>query len=239
MVDSMATFWVVPSVSMLHRVTNPKPGFSIETANGMVPVSAVGVALAYFLLGDTWVCHEVPNVLVLDGCPAILYSTRAMKKLHGFKHDIDAGIINVQGTNGIAIADDGAAYTIPVAFVPPGAATPRGCVYPSTSTPVADLAGTTSAFPAGVAGTPQATLFHRLGFPYDDQWRHVASATSGHGLPPDARLVLRRLRRALGEAVDPRPRGPGPAVLAGAGLGFGGAVVDVAAWRALRTRTRA
>ena len=189
MVDSMATFWVVPSVDMLSRVTNPNPGFSIETANGMVPVTAVGIAMAYFLIGSKWVCHAVPNVLVLEGCPAILYSTRAMKKLFSFKHDIDAGTIEVPGTNGIAIHDDGSAYTIPVAFGPPGAPVPSGCVHPSVTTPVANLADVSAAFPAGVAGTPQATLFHRLGFPYDDQWRHVPSATSGHGLPPDSRVT--------------------------------------------------
>ena len=47
----------------------------------------------------------------------------------------------------------------------------------------------TAAFPAGVSGTSQATLFHRLGFPYDASWRHVAAATDGHGLPPNTVLT--------------------------------------------------
>ena len=41
LVDSMATFWVVPDQAMLYRITNRSPGFSIYTANGPVPVTAV------------------------------------------------------------------------------------------------------------------------------------------------------------------------------------------------------
>ena len=49
-VDSVATFWVVNSMSMLHRITDPSPGMGLDTADGGVPVeavTAVGVALVY------------------------------------------------------------------------------------------------------------------------------------------------------------------------------------------------
>ena len=65
MVDSMATFWIVSSRSHLWQVTNEKPGFHVETANGWVPVEAVGIALVYLRVGDRWECFEVPNVFLL------------------------------------------------------------------------------------------------------------------------------------------------------------------------------
>ena len=49
----------------LYTITNDAPKFTINTANGAVPVEAVGVALAYLRVGDSWECYEIPNVLVL------------------------------------------------------------------------------------------------------------------------------------------------------------------------------
>ena len=66
-VDSMATFWIVDSVDKLYTVTSRNPGVSINTANGMAPVSAIGTALAYLRVGSKWECYEVPNVYVLEG----------------------------------------------------------------------------------------------------------------------------------------------------------------------------
>jgi hypothetical protein len=45
-VDSMASLMVVNSVDKLYRVTDASPKLEIETADGLVPVKAVGVALA-------------------------------------------------------------------------------------------------------------------------------------------------------------------------------------------------
>ena len=82
-VDSMASLWIVHSLSMLNSVTNASPGFSINTANGSATVQAVGTALVYLRVGRDWECYEVPNVLVLpssyrgDSCarPLTLAST--------------------------------------------------------------------------------------------------------------------------------------------------------------------
>jgi hypothetical protein len=50
-VDSMASLMVVNSVAKLYRVTDASPKLEIETADGLVPVKAVGVALAYLRVG--------------------------------------------------------------------------------------------------------------------------------------------------------------------------------------------
>ena len=184
-VDSMATFWIVDSIQKLHSVTRLRPGFTINTANGTVPVLAVGTALVYLRVGSEWQCYEIPNVLVLENCGATLYSTRVMRECHGFDHRIDQSTISVPGAADVSITDTGSAYEIPVAFVPAGTPRPRVVHVPSRR-PAHALLADGAAFPDGVAGTSQAVLHQRLGFPYDEQWRRVPSATVGHGLPPNA-----------------------------------------------------
>ncbi|KOO52924.1 hypothetical protein Ctob_016465 [Chrysochromulina tobinii] len=144
----MATYWIVEFRNYLYTITNDAPQFTINTANGAVPVEAVGVALVYLRVGDSWECYEIPNVLVLPGCGATLYSTRVMRSEFGFDHQIDHGKIVVPGAHDIPVHDDGAAYTTPIAFVPFGAPRPHG-VHASAKQPtVAALMGT-AAFPDG------------------------------------------------------------------------------------------
>ena len=189
MVDSMATFWVVPSIDLLWRVTNAAPGFALTTADGLKPVEAVGVALVYLRVGKRLECYEVPNVVVMPGCGDVLYSTRVMRNCFGFRHDLDSAspVIHVPGALSISVEDDGAAFKAEVHFVPRDSPRPRGVRVPARSVAVAQLAQG-AAFPAGVAGSSQAVLFHRLGFPYAEQWQHVPASTTGHGLPPTATL---------------------------------------------------
>ena len=47
-----------------------------------------------------------------------------MRDLHNFAHDLDNGVIHVPGAADIQVLDDGSAYSIPIAFVPPGTAVP-------------------------------------------------------------------------------------------------------------------
>ena len=189
MVDSMATFWVVPSVDLLWRVTNAQPGFALTTADGLKPVEAVGVVLVYLRLGTRRECYAVPNVVVMPGCADVLYSTRVMRDCFGFRHDLDSAppCIRVPGACDIAVDDDGAAFKVEVGFVPRNSPRPRGVHFPQRSIAVAQLA-VGAAFPAGVAGSSQAVLFHRLGFPHAEQWQHVPACTTGHGLPPATSL---------------------------------------------------
>ena len=49
-------------------------------------MQAVGVALTYLRVGDSWECYEIPDVMVLEKCALTLYSTRVMHALFGFKH---------------------------------------------------------------------------------------------------------------------------------------------------------
>ena len=41
---------------------------------------------------------------------------------------------------------------------------------------------------SSASGLSQATLFQRLGFPYEEQWRHITRASTGHGQPDGATL---------------------------------------------------
>ena len=218
LVDSMATFWVVPSASMLHRITNPNPGMSINTANGPVHVASIGIARVLIRANDdSWHQFNVPNVLVLPDCPAVLYSTRVMNTLFGLQHDTDKHLITLPASSSsghrvptIDILDDGSSYYIPIAFDTRPSPPPKPCLRcgvsghtrpscprpaltcpferPSTyaAAPTLVLPPYLAAFPSGVAGTPQATLYHRLGFPSEAQWRHAPSSLANHGLPPNA-----------------------------------------------------
>ena len=89
----------------LHSVTRLHPGFTINTANGSVPVLAVGTALAYLRVGSEWQCYEIPNVLVLENCGATLYSTRVMHECHGFDHRVDQNVISVPGAADVRITE--------------------------------------------------------------------------------------------------------------------------------------
>jgi hypothetical protein len=200
LVDSMATYWVVDSISYLWTITNAAPKVGIETAAGTVRARAIGVALIQLLVGDKWECYEVPNVIVLDKCASVLYSTRVMRDLFGFTHDLDGCLIRIPGARSISITDDSTAFYIPVIFTPRNAPRPRDVHKPKYRTPVIALAagsGTGSgtdtgtgdvafdvARPTSSSSTPQAIVYHRLGFPYKDQWCLVPDGMTGHGIPP-------------------------------------------------------
>ena len=225
LVDSMATYWVVSSANMLHTVVDDSPGFSIDTADGYVPVQAVGTALVHLWHGDHWRCYEVHNVFVLPRCRNVLYSTRQMRDQFDFTHHLDASppSIDCPGAPDIPVTDDGSAFATPVAFVPRGSPAPSIVHRPVRAvTPLAMTASNASAaFPDldSASQTQQATLYHRMAFPYFDQWRHVTGAVADHGLPPNVTVsttipvrdaVIRGRSRALpfqrpvGDAPQPR-----------------------------------
>jgi hypothetical protein len=192
-VDSMASLMVVNSVDKLYRVTDASPKLEIETADGLVPVKAVGVALAYLRVGNSWECYEIPDVMVLENCTFTLYSTRVMYALFGFKHAFESGVISVPGAHDIAIYDTGAAYVTPIAFVPHGSPQPE-VVHRATSRALDAFRAACAGRPAArlaerSAGTSQAVLHQRLGFPYHEQWKRVPASTADHGLPPNAQAT--------------------------------------------------
>jgi len=192
-VDSMASLMVVNSVDKLYRVTDASPKLEIETADGLVPVKAVGVALAYLRVGNSWECYEIPDVMVLENCTFTLYSTRVMYALFGFKHAFESGVISVPGAHDIAIYDTGAAYVTPIAFVPHGSPQPE-VVHRATGRALDAFRAACAGRPAArlaerSAGTSQAVLHQRLGFPYHEQWKRVPASTADHGLPPNAQAT--------------------------------------------------
>jgi transposase InsO family protein len=189
----MASLMVVNSVDKLYRVTDASPKLEIETADGLVPVKAVGVALAYLRVGNSWECYEIPDVMVLENCTFTLYSTRVMYALFGFKHAFESGVISVPGAHDIAIYDTGAAYVTPIAFVPHGSPQPE-VVHRATSRALDAFRAACAGRPAArlaerSAGTSQAVLHQRLGFPYHEQWKRVPASTADHGLPPNAQAT--------------------------------------------------
>jgi hypothetical protein len=156
-----------------------------------VHARAIGIARIQLLIGDKWECFEVPNVVVLDKCASVLYSTRVMRDLFGFTHDFDGGLIKVPSAQSISVTDDSAAFYIPIIFIPRSAPRPRDVHKPKHVIPVIALAGagetiTGSARIQSSSSTLQAIVYHRLGFPYRKQWSLVPCGVTGHGIPPQA-----------------------------------------------------
>ena len=228
MVDSMATYFVVNKPEYLVRVTNSDPGFTVLTADGAKPILAVGVVHVWIPddAGD-WRCYEVPNVLLMPFCTAILYSVRVMRDLFGFKHDFDSAspVISMPDRAGsLPIHDSGTAFAIPMAFSTVAQSAAR-LVRPTGRLPSALLSAAGSAFPADSVGTPQSLLYQRLGFPYAQAWRYVGASTAGHNLPPNVVMsttlpvreaVMRGRARALPflskHPVDRTPPPPGAVI---------------------------
>ena len=221
--DTMATFWIVPTVTLLWRVDNPSPEISISTADGLAQVKAVGTALVHLRVGDQWECFEVPNVLVLPNCTDVLYSTRVMRDCFNLAHDLDNGVIRVPGAADIEVQDDGSAFSTPAAFARPGSARPTSVHLPvcrgrALAAPIVNGAAIPEAV-ADAVGTLQTTLYQRLGFPYAEQWRLVPSTSTGHGLAPNTRVatdlpmreaVARGRSRALPFSRSPATPQPPP-----------------------------
>ena len=188
MVDTMATYFVVDKPEYLVRVTNNSPGYTVLTADGAKPILAVGVVHMWVPdANGVWECYEIPNVLLMPACAAVLYSVRVMRDLFGFKHDFEPnGCVDMPNrTSSLPINDSGTAFTIPVAFsttLVEASRLNRAAQHHATSL----MAVVGSAFPADSMGTPQSLLYQRLAFPYAQAWRYVSAATRGHNLPPNA-----------------------------------------------------
>ena len=180
-VDTMATYFVVNDLAYLVRVTDADPTIGIQTADGIKPVKAVGVAHMWVPdVKGVWQCYEVPNVLLLPKCGQCLYSQRVMRDLFGFQHDFDKTLdIRMPGRPALPMHDSGTSFAIMVAFST--AAVPAARRVTPTGYTTALVA---CALAAGSVGTPQALLFQRLAYPHAQAWRHVAASTRGHNLPP-------------------------------------------------------
>ena len=181
MVDTMATYFVVRDPALLIRITDANPSIGINTADGVKPVVAVGVAHLWVPDGvGVWRCYEVPNVLLIPNCLQVLYSTRVMKNLFKFRHDTDSALeIRMPDRPALPIHDDGTSYSIVVAFST--VAVPAARRVTPTGHATALVA---TALTADSVGTPQSLLFKRLAYPHAQAWRFVAEATKGHNLPP-------------------------------------------------------
>ena len=188
MVDSMATYFVVNKPEYIVRVTNSNPGFTVLTAAGVQPILAVGDAHVWIPdASGEWKCYEVPNVLLMPACSAVLYSVRVMRDLFGFKHDFNSkqgSIIMPDRLQHLPIHDNGTSFAVPLAFSTTVQSV-SNLVRSSVGRPTALLTSMGSAFPADSVGTPQSLLYQRLGFPYAQAWRYVGASTSGHQLPPN------------------------------------------------------
>ena len=223
MVDSMATYFVVNKPEYIVRVTNNNPGFTVLTAAGVQPIVAVGDAHIWSPdASGEWKCYEVPNVLLMPACSAVLYSVRVMRDLFGFKHDFNSkqGSISMPDRpQPLPINDNGSAFAVPIAFSTVAQSLSRLIRSPA-GRPAALLTSVGSVFPADTVGTPQSLLYQRLGFPYAQAWRYVGASTSGHHLPPNVVMsttlpvreaVMRGRARALPFlSKNPADRTPPP-----------------------------
>ena len=155
MADSMATYFVVNKPEYIVRVTNNNPGFTVLTAAGVQPIVAVGDAHIWVPdASGEWRCYEVPNVLLMPACSAVLYSVRVMRDLFGFKHDFNSkqGAISMPGrSQSLPINDNGSAFAVPIAFSTVAQPLSRLTLSPS-GRPAALLASIGSVFPADTVG---------------------------------------------------------------------------------------
>ena len=169
-----------------------------------------------------WKCYEVPNVLLMPACSAVLYSVRVMRDRFGFKHDFNSkqGSISMPDRpQPLPINDNGSAFAVPIAFSTVAQSLSRLIRSPA-GRPAALLTSVGSVFPADTVGTPQSLLYQRLGFPYAQAWRYVGASTSGHHLPPNVVMsttlpvreaVMRGRARALPFlSKNPADRTPPP-----------------------------
>ena len=95
------------------------PGYTVLTAARREAHPSSG--LVHMWVPDTegvWMCYEVPKVLLMPACAAVLYSVRVMRDLFGFKHNFESnGCVNMPNrASDLPIHDSGTAFSIPVAF---------------------------------------------------------------------------------------------------------------------------
>ena len=132
LIDSMASLFVLDSVDKLFKITSYRPNVQVDTIGGLVPVTAVGIALIWIQVFDAdlpnavglWMPFYVPNVLVCERNPhrTLLWSTRVMQDLYNFEHSFLHKAIYLRGLSGrkfCKFSDDGIRYTMDVRFSPP------------------------------------------------------------------------------------------------------------------------
>ena len=192
-VDSMATFTILTTFPKGFQVTNARPGFSVEAASGPVPVRAVGNVGVYLQLSTgEWRAFTLTNVLIVPEATANLYSTRAMRDAYGARHTFEPPFaVHLPNGTSVPFRDDGSAFVLTVGLgPPPKQPTPHAATITlSGNAPIPNVLSAVHAHKAiGGAGPSQALLWQRLGYPYPQQWRYVATMTEGHGQPPNSPL---------------------------------------------------
>lgn len=186
-IDSQASNFVVPSVEYLTEVTSNAPQNTVDTANGSVKPTAVGVIeLQLFDDSGDWHTFRVHDVWVLPGCNRVLYSQAVMSKL-GVVHRLDEGYVIMPGGSRKSILTP--SYGIEVTFPTSHAERADLRLQPGVHT----ASSLTMSMPRSIArrsrgadtraSVPQQLLWQRLGFPSRNIWSNVQGVMTDHGLP--------------------------------------------------------
>ena len=205
MIDSMASLFILREMPHGFRITNPAPRFRVAAVKGEISVQAVGETTIYLRNSNgVWHHFAISGVLIVPDAEVDLYSTRVMRAQHHARHNFDSSPVGIsmvqyqlEGGQFFPFDDDGAAYFTDVGFGPPVVpARAAMCAIevfdcPTDSDcalPIVAYNGQVVNVPA-THGTPQATLWHRVGFPHEQSWRYLTTMTANHGQPGNMPLA--------------------------------------------------
>lgn len=178
-IDSQASYFAVPDVSYLSKVTDWSPNLPIETANGIVTPDAIG-ELTISLCDDDglWHTFTIAQAWVLKSCKKLLYSQAAMNQL-GVLHRLDEGYLLLP--NGAKKSISRELYSVDLLLGYPDS--DSACVPQSDRNSNAN-----PSLRVARSSIPQKLLWQRLGCPGRRIWLGVGDVLTDHGLPPNPHL---------------------------------------------------
>lgn len=182
-IDSQATNFVVPSNEYLEKITDPSPSTVVDTANGKVKPSAIGV-LRFSIFDDSgsWHNFAINDVWVIESCDRVLYSQRQMSEL-GVVHRLDEGVLILPDGGMKSVSKN--TYTVEIVITDSD-----DCrAYSVSSLPL--LRSKPNSRGRGSDSTsnvPQHILWQRLGFPSRHIWAHATEMIVDHGVPSPLHL---------------------------------------------------
>ena len=199
-IDTMALRFVSCCELALVRITDSTPTTSIDTVSGSIPVQLVGVAgINARGLDGSWHYFELPDAHIARAAKVELYPVQFAFAVLGARHAFDdQNLIRFPDGSCIPFASTAAGFPLEVVY---GPCIPGAFVHHPVAPPVRLHA---------CAVAPNLKLvWHRLGFPYDAQWRAVPSASRGVLSGSHGRAL------AAGRSLPPVRRFDEPAVLRG------------------------
>lgn len=178
-IDSQASYFAVPDVSYLSKVTQWSPRVPIETANGVIMPDAIG-ELVISLCDDEgyWHTFTIPEAWVLKSCKKLLYSQAAMNQM-GVIHRLDEGYLMLPSGARKTVSKDLYSVDLVLGYPLDDSTSAHASSSSSSASPCLQVAR---------SSVPQKLLWQRLGCPGRRIWMGVGDVLIDHGLPPNPHL---------------------------------------------------